>query len=58
MASDILAPCAAQKFFGFWVFQMIWVWGVCLSVVYINSVNDATDMGIVDSIGAAVSRNL
>lgn len=43
------------RFFGFWVFQMIWVWGVSISVLYLNSIPDASDMGVVDIIGAALA---
>mmetsp|Transcript_49249 Transcript_49249/g.96606 ORF Transcript_49249/g.96606 Transcript_49249/m.96606 type:complete len:320 (-) Transcript_49249:431-1390(-) len=42
------------KFFRFWVFQMIWVWVVSLSVVYVNAAAIDVPWGAQDWIGVAV----
>ena len=34
---------------------MLWVWGVSLPIVYLNSVDDPSEMSVVDSIGAALA---
>lgn len=43
------------KFFGFWFFQMMWVWGVSLPVLFVNSDQVDPDFGTVDIIGAVLA---
>lgn len=46
-------PC--QAFLGFWVFQMFWVFGTCLSIIFINSEPVDVPLGASDYIGWAIS---
>lgn len=41
-------------FLGFWVFQMIWAWGVSLPLLFINGSAAQPDLGAADAVGIAL----
>ena len=49
---EMRSRCCA--FFGFWVFQMLWVWLVSLPVIFVNSRPVQPALDVLDWVGIAV----
>ena len=43
------------KFLAFWIFQMLWVWEVCLPMVFLNSIEDHRKINAGDVVGFVLS---
>jgi steroid 5-alpha reductase family enzyme len=41
-------------FLGFWIFQMVWVWVVCLPVMFVNTETSRAPLGAADGVGIAM----
>jgi steroid 5-alpha reductase family enzyme len=41
-------------FLAFWVFQMLWVWGVTLPVIFVNTEVSRAPLGAADAVGIAM----
>ena len=41
-------------FLVFWIFQMVWVWGVCLPVIFVNTEVSRAPLGAADGVGIAM----
>ena len=41
-------------FLAFWIFQMLWVWGVCLPVLFVNTEVSRAPLGAADGVGIAM----
>ena len=42
------------SFLAFWVFQMVWAWGVSLPVIFVNADTAASPFGVRDGVGIAL----